>query len=288
MKTTWFTALACSALITGCCCPHGEEHAKFESSSSVAVYGAATTTTTYSSSSQTAADSALVSEVRAAINNDPMLTSIAPSIQVIANNGTVTLIGNVSNEDQKLRVDYLAKGTSGVVTVNNQLQVPPRPSGRSSQSSLYYNSPRQLQSSASASDSDQPSRRLYTNGSPVRNDLSPTSERPVSRLYSQAPSGGESFNLRVQGSSDADQKLADQVRQALRAETSLSGAFSRLTISLDNGKATLHGLVKSEDDKQRVETAVQKITGVTSVQNDLRVGDDSNSRSPIGLKQVQQ
>jgi osmotically-inducible protein OsmY len=76
----------------------------------------------------------------------------------------------------------------------------------------------------------------------------------------------------VQGASDADQKLADQVRQDLRADTSLAGSFSRMRISLENGKATLRGFVKTDADKQKVEKAVQKITGVTSVQNELRVG----------------
>jgi osmotically-inducible protein OsmY len=137
MKKTTFTAVTCSALVAGCCCPHQQEQAEI-----VTVYGGATTPT-YSSSSHTTfnaeepsvADSELVSEVRAAINSDPMLRSIAPSIHVTANNGTVTLTGNVSNEDQILRVNYLAKGTSRVVTVNNQLQVLPSPTGRLGQSS---------------------------------------------------------------------------------------------------------------------------------------------------------
>jgi osmotically-inducible protein OsmY len=119
-------------------------------------------------------------------------------------------------------------------------------------------------------------------------DLSATSERGSSRLYStndnsqsgissDSTSANGSLNLTVQGTSDADQKLADQVRQELRSDTSISGAFSRLRISLDNGKATLRGVVKSEEDKQNVEKAVQKITGVTSVQNELRVSAISSS-----------
>jgi len=126
-------------------------------------------------------------------------------------------------------------------------------------------------------------------------DLSATSERPGSRVYptndssqgagfssgsaSGTSSGSGSFNVTVQGSTDADQKLADQMRQDLRADTSLSGSSSRLRISLDNGKATLRGFVKSEEDKQKIEKAVQKVTGVTSVQNELRVSSSSTSGS---------
>ena len=120
--------------------------------------------------------------------------------------------------------------------------------------------------------------------SPTENkDLSATSERPSSRVYStnstdasssrssQSSSGSDSFNLRIQGTTDADQKLADQVRQELRSNTALMGSMSRLRISLENGKATLRGTVKTDEEKQKIEQSIQKVTGVTSVQNELRV-----------------
>jgi osmotically-inducible protein OsmY len=107
------------------------------------------------------------------------------------------------------------------------------------------------------------------------NDNSQSSGFSSDSTSSTSASG--SLNLTVQGTSDTDQKLADQVKQQLRSDTSISGAFSRLRVSLDNGKATLRGSVKSDEDKQNVEKAVQKITGVTSVQNELQVSGSSSS-----------
>ena len=45
-----------------------------------------------------------------------------------------------------------------------------------------------------------------------------------------------------------------------------------LRIRIENGKATLRGTVKTEDEKKKIESAVQQVTGVTSVENQLRVG----------------
>lgn len=455
-----FTSVACLAILAAGCA-HKSERAKFESKTSAPMYGETTTSTTYGdqfynkygernpsvpsvSSPQTSstfnqttiqtqneptsADSALITQVRTAINNDTTLVTIAPSIQVTAQGGTVTLSGNVSNEQQKQTIEHLVKGTSGVVTVNNQLQISPSATGQSSQSSIYSTSPKAQSSisdsssgisastelkgtagdtnrkdrvystksdfstnssgvsvgasgeaslgstnSAQGSFSSQPSATSpdsssasSTNQSSVETspaspatpsspadteksgqdslsstnsqsenpnlsatsdsskssvlsgtsssadtnkqssfsssaavqagtkDLSATSDSPSSRVYStnessqaagspsdtasSTTSSGSSsgaFNLTVQGSTDADQKLADQVKQELKADTSLTGFSSRLRISLDNGKATLRGSVKTDAEKQKVEKAVEKITGVTSVQNELRVSSGS-------------
>jgi osmotically-inducible protein OsmY len=121
--------------------------------------------------------------------------------------------------------------------------------------------------------------------------LNATSSREGSRVYStnqadqsaggsfssSASSSGSSgsLGLTVQGATESDQKLADQVRQELRSNSAFNAGMSRLRISLDNGKATLRGTVKSDQDKQDAEKAVQKVTGVTSVQNELRVSSSS-------------
>ena len=86
----------------------------------------------------TPADTVVVEQVRQAMNNDPTLVTIIPNVQVVAVNGTVTLTGNVANQDQRQRIEYLTKGITGVVTVNDQLQVPVSPTGRVSQQTLIY------------------------------------------------------------------------------------------------------------------------------------------------------
>jgi len=449
-------ATVAGALLLAVGCAHKEKHASYQSTSSPNYTGSSTTyNQTYNSrtvdsgtvpnnsqysysyspqvnssvnqntfQSQTEVsrgDSGLESQIRTALRNDTTLVNIAPSIQVTAQNGTVTLSGNVSNEQQKQTVEHLVKGTSGVVTVNNQLQVSPSATGGSSQSSIYSNSTSQVQGSLSSSSSpsalsgssltdlkgtdtnqsstssdaslsgtsDKSSSRLYstkndfstnksssslggsgeaslgstnsgsfstqgqggtsssesfstqggassttnsshnatspdssssststnqisfgagasasvpsstvpstsdtslgsTNTATSENkDLSATSERPSARVYSStnrsdfssgqtgnqgvSSSGSDSFSLRIRGTSDADQKLADQVHQELRTDSSLAASMSSVRISIENGKAVLRGSVKSDEDKQKIEKSIQKVTGVTSVENQLRV-----------------
>jgi osmotically-inducible protein OsmY len=76
--------------------------------------------------------------------NDPTLVTIAPDIHVACDKGTVTLTGNVANQDQKQRIEYLAKGVTAVSTVNNQLQVGVSPTGRISQQTVIYSNAPQV------------------------------------------------------------------------------------------------------------------------------------------------
>ena len=406
MKRSALSILACSALVAAGCCEQKTHEAHYESS---ATGGTSSTyyTQTYSAIEMTPADRTVVQQVQLAIKNDAALVSVAPMIHVTAQAGTVTLDGNVQNEDQKLAVGRAANGTAGVVTVNNQLQVPVDgnqfsqvQSGQSqtggSQSRLYYDSTRQSQGSisggvgasstasigastdlkgagtndteqtgsfgkdsSSGSTSDKYSssngKRLYSTkddfatnslnsaqgasgesslgstnsvggltSSASDNSLSsgsspsqknsdasisgaasdtnslnssssqgetknqsPTSSSQEPRLYStnqndqatndnsSASGSNDSLSLSVQGATESDQKLADQVRQELSSNSAVSSGMSRLRISLDNGKATIRGTVKSDQEKQDIEKSVQKVTGVTSVQNELRVSSNS-------------
>jgi osmotically-inducible protein OsmY len=371
----------------------------------------ASTTYNQTTIETTPADRTLIQQVQLAIRNDTALVSVAPMIQISAQGGTVTLNGNVQNENQKQAVERAAKGTTGVVTVNHQLQVssdanqssqiqPGTSQTGGSQSRLYQNSSRQSQGSisggvgasssgsfgastdlngagtnnaeqASAFGKDSSSgatsdkygssngKRLYStkddlatnslnsaqgasgesslgstnaasgsassssdnslnsgsstsqknsdasvsgavsdtnslNSSSSQGEtknLSPTSKSQEPRLYStnqndQATNGSfsansstsvssDSLSLSVQGATESDQKLADQVRQELSSNSAVSGGMSRLRISLENGKATIRGTVKSDQEKQDIEKSIQKVTGVTSVQNELRVSSNS-------------
>jgi osmotically-inducible protein OsmY len=84
-------------------------------------------------------------------------------------------------------------------------------------------------------------------------------------------------NLNVQGTSANDKTVAQQVTQELRSETSLAPALSQIQISINNGKATLNGSVGNEQQKRQIESAVQRATGVTSVENQLQVKSTGTS-----------
>jgi osmotically-inducible protein OsmY len=90
-------------------------------------------------------------------------------------------------------------------------------------------------------------------------------------------SGGQSggINVNVQGASAADQTLAEQIRQELRSDASLASAISQVNISVADGRVTLRGTVKNDVQKREIEAAIQRATGLSSVDNQLRVSAGS-------------
>jgi hypothetical protein len=68
-------------------------------------------------------DQELISRVQDALRQDPTLASAADNIQITASNGTVTLTGSVSSEQEKADIGAKARQVAGVTQVNNQLEV---------------------------------------------------------------------------------------------------------------------------------------------------------------------
>jgi osmotically-inducible protein OsmY len=44
-----------------------------------------------------------------------------------------------------------------------------------------------------------------------------------------------------------------------------------IRLNVDNGKITISGRVNTEQEKKQIESAVQRVTGATNVENKLRV-----------------
>jgi osmotically-inducible protein OsmY len=72
---------------------------------------------------------------------------------------------------------------------------------------------------------------------------------------------------------DADKQLQQQVRQSFMSTLGQDNpsAMKNITVMAADGKVTLKGSVKTEGEKQNLETQAQKIPGVTSVDNQLEV-----------------
>lgn len=94
-------------------------------------------------------------------------------------------------------------------------------------------------------------------------------------------SGGQTggMSIHVQGTSAADQTLAQQISQELKTDASLASAISQVNISVTDGRVTLRGTVKNDVQKREIESAIQRATGVSSVDNQLRVS--STSQPPM-------
>jgi osmotically-inducible protein OsmY len=91
-------------------------------------------------------------------------------------------------------------------------------------------------------------------------------------------SGG--VEVTVQGTSDLDRTLAQQITQELRADASLASAISQVSIDVSDGRVTVRGTVKNDVQKREIESAIQRATGVSSVDNQLRVGASGSTTNP--------
>ncbi len=77
-----------------------------------------------------------------------------------------------------------------------------------------------------------------------------------------------------QGTSEADLKITKEIRQSLTsatAPTDLSLAAKNVAIITKDGVITLKGIVKTEAEKQSLETKAAAIPGVKSINNQLEV-----------------
>ena len=69
----------------------------------------------------------------------------------------------------------------------------------------------------------------------------------------------------------ADRRLTQQIRQALRADKSLSMTAKNVKIITVNGTVTLRGPVKNLREKEAIEAKAHQLAGATNVDNHLEV-----------------
>lgn len=74
-----------------------------------------------------------------------------------------------------------------------------------------------------------------------------------------------------QSNDPADLKITQAVRKALVGDKSLSTLAKNVKIITAGGKVTLRGPVKSDAERTAIQTAAQRVSGVTQVDNQLEV-----------------
>jgi len=310
MKISSKLSIVASVLLTAGCA-HQERQAPYSEGNPSSSYVATPTTSGSASTSQFqgTSDQTLVRQVQDSLNKNSTLATIAPRIEVTAQNGTVTLSGSVPSDQDKQRIETMVKSTAGVVSVNNQLQVSLQPtSERPGQQSKLYQESTGTAPSGQASLSTEPAKDAATENfksqlsstdqstvqpgttdigansslsSPNQNSTSgatPTSQPGApSRIYSASQTSeiagqtSDTLNLNIQGNTEMDRTLGQKVMQELRTDATLAGQISGIKLTVDGGKITLKGSVKSEDQKKSIESAVQRVTGVGSIDNQLQV-----------------
>ncbi len=80
-------------------------------------------------------------------------------------------------------------------------------------------------------------------------------------------------------SNATDRQLAQHIRKALVSDKSLSTYAHNVKVICVDGKVTLKGPVRSEEEKQTVETKAAEIAGAGNVTNDLTVKAARNKRA---------
>jgi len=73
--------------------------------------------------SNTPEDLQLVKTIRQAVVKEKSLTAVAKNVKIITSAGQVTLRGPVNSEEEKTKIESLAKTAAGEGTVTNQLEV---------------------------------------------------------------------------------------------------------------------------------------------------------------------
>ena len=181
---------------------------------------------------QVAADRALDNSLRAQLNRYGDLASIAPNVNIYSQSGTVTLTGTVPSPRERDMIESLVRNTSGVVAVNDQLQVNYPPTGPA---------------------------RVYT-----------TPPDYVVNTAPVIVSSG-SLTLTVQGTTLADRNLGQRVADRIRADAVVAPLASNISISVSDGRVYLRGTVDSEEQHLSIVSVVQHTYGVNAVYDQLVV-----------------
>ena len=174
----------------------------------------------------TDADRALSASVRRALNESENVAGIARNIYIDSRNGLVTLTGSVPTEQDRQFIKNVVRNTTGVYTVNDQIQVV---------------APTVISAPTGATET-----RVY-------------SSQPEVLVNPNA--AGTIFNLHVQGLDEPDRSMAQRILQELRTDTILPSLLPMVNITVAGGMVTLEGNVQNERQRHAIDSAVRRATG---------------------------
>jgi len=95
--------------------------------------------------------------------------------------------------------------------------------------------------------------------------------QPDNTRVNERDRNGDTLTPMDQGNSEADRRTTQQIRQALMNDGGLSFTAKNVKIITLNGKVTLRGTVKSDQERNAVEAAARKAAGSAQIDNLLEV-----------------
>jgi len=79
------------------------------------------------------------------------------------------------------------------------------------------------------------------------------------------------------GTTENDRTLNSRIREAFNLDSALRDASGSVFLNSTNGIVILSGTVATEKEKKDLETELQRVTGVTSVRNELQIAPRPNN-----------
>ncbi len=155
----------------------------------------------------TVSDNTLVTQVREALERNVEIAPIAPNIQVSANNGTVTLSGNVQSEAQKRQIESICLNVTGnsMVVLDNQLKAPAEnaPAAAGTESGAVNNGDQKVNSDSSGTTA-QPSQPGEAGSLSATGSANNMNEATNSQTLAPTSNGGDNSVNRVYSTSDTN------------------------------------------------------------------------------------
>jgi osmotically-inducible protein OsmY len=187
-------------------------------------------------------DRLLVEQVRQRLSGYGRLSDTCASLNLTANDGRVTIAGNVPNDEDRQMIKTLVKNTSGVSDVSDRMEIVAiTPTGSSVETRTY----------------------------PSDNNSGELSN-----------SAANMFSLHVQGLTDTDRALAQRILQGLRTDTTISAILPSVNITVSGGRITLSGTVVNDRQRDVIDAAVERAAGVKEVDDRMRYTPRNASENP--------
>ncbi|HEV8385279.1 MAG TPA: BON domain-containing protein [Candidatus Acidoferrales bacterium] len=233
---------------------------------------------------ETAADTATTSKVQTALL---LSKHVSPySIHVETNQGVVTLTGQVPSEEVKMMAGAIAKDTSGVAEVHNELAVNPA-AARDAEILGIGDRVRDLEiriivadgisKNAELKDKNidtQVKKRVVT----LNGKVDTNSQKYTAEQIAWAVAGVEKVENNLSVTSPEAMPLSADDKLAKRVEFELysTHAFTMPSVHVraENGTVTLSGSVPSRAEKLLAEKIAQSVEGVKRVENNLSAPEE--------------
>jgi osmotically-inducible protein OsmY len=186
--------------------------------------------------SQVEADRDLEDNLRSQLSRYGDLATTTPDVHIYSQVGTVTLTGTVPSHRERDMIESLVKNQTGVLAVDDRLQVGYSPTGP-------VNAPV----------------RVYAT--------------PPDCVVGAVPAVMYSGNLSITvlANTVADRNVGQRVADRLRADVVLAPLASNISVGVNNGAVGLRGTVDTEEQHLSIVSVVQHTYGVIAVNDQLAV-----------------